>query len=139
MPDMRGCGTRPIDDDIERKEKTTECVEPPDLQVVAKNGENYTESIEDNVCHGVLRQCLHGGILDETAPEPAAELDKHGAGHDNDGGDAELDKGVVSRGETVETFERDLEKGNNHDDREDEDTDWFKPTAADWVCILVLS
>lgn len=81
---------------------------------------------------------MDAGVSYEAAPEPAAEFDEYGAGHDDDGREAELDDGVVAGGEAVEAFEGDLEEGGDHDDGEDEDANGFKTAAADRVGVLVL-
>lgn len=136
---MGGGGEGPVEDDVEGEAQAAQGVEPPHVRVVADDGEDDGEDVEDDVGHGVLRQRLHGGVLDEAAPEPAAEFDEHGGGHDDDGREAQLDDGVIARGQTVEAFERDLEKGRYHYDGEDEDADRFEFPATDRVGVLVLS
>lgn len=125
MFDVGGRGAGPVEDDVEGERQAAEGVEPPDVQVVSHDGKDDGEDVEDDVGHGVLGEGLHGGVLDEAAPEPAAEFDDDGAGHDGDGGDPQLDDGVVARGETLEAFQRDLEEGGYHYDGEDEDADGF--------------
>lgn len=133
--DVGAGGAGPVDDDVEGEEEAAEGVEPPEGGVVADEREDDGEDVEDDVGHGVLGQGLHGAVLDEPAPEPAAEFDEHGGRHDDDRGEAELDDAVVGRREPVETFEEDLEEGGYHDDAEDEDAERFEASAADGVAV----
>lgn len=97
--DVRRRGAGPVEDDVQGQREAAEGVEPPDPAVVAQDGEDDAEGVEDDVGDGVLGQGLHARVLDEAAPEPAAELDDDRRGHDEDGREAEpLDKGLMLAG-----------------------------------------
>ena len=138
VPDVRRRGLRPVEDDVQGEEDAAEGVEPPDAAVVPDQGKDDGEDVEDNVRHGVLGEGLHGGVLDEAAPEPAEEFDNNRCGHDGDGGEGEPDNAVIGAGQLVEAFEADLDKGGDHDDGEDEDADGFEAPAADGVGVGVV-
>ena len=76
---------------------------------------------------------LDTGILDQATPEPAEKLDKDGAGHDNNGWEAQTDDRVVIGGESFEALEGDLKERSYHYDGEDEHTDRFEPSSANGV------
>lgn len=139
VTDVGGGGAGPVDDDVEAEEQAAEGVEPPDGEGGAEDGEDDAEDVEDDVGHGVLGEGLDAGVLDEAAPEPAARFYEDGAGHDDDGGEAEGDDAVVRACKPVEALQRDLEEGGDHDDGEDEDADGFEAAPPDGVGGLVLA
>ena len=101
--------------------------------------EDDAEDVEDDVRHGVLGEGLHAGVLDEARPEPAAEFDDDGAGHDDDCRGRELDDGVVAGRQAVETLERDLEECRHHDDGKHQHADGLEASASHGVGVLVLA
>lgn len=105
VPDVRRRGAGPVHDHVQREQQPAQGVQPPDLEVVPHDGEDDAEGVEDDVRERVLGQGLHRRVFDQPAPEPAAELDQDGAGHDGDGGGAQLHHRVVARVEPVEAFE----------------------------------
>ena len=108
-----GCAGPGVDD-VEGEEEAAEGVEPPDGEVVAAEGEDDGKGVEDDVGHGVLREGLHGGVVDEAAPEPAEAFDDYGCRHDYYGKGGELHDGVVWAVEALDGFERHLEEGGYH-------------------------
>ena len=137
--DVQGGGLGPIDDDVQAEEETAEGVEVPEFGVGADEGEDDGENVEDDVGHGVLGEGLDAAVLDEPAPEPAAELEEDGGGHDDDCGEGEVDDGVVIGGEALDALEEDLEEGGDHDDGEDEDAEGFEFAPADGVGVVVVA
>ena len=141
VTDVRRGGAGPVEDHIQRQSEPAQGVEPPELGIVADDGEDDGEGVEDDIGHRVLRQGLHGAVPDQPAVQPAAQLDDDGQRHNDDAGDAELHDGVIgaAAGEPVDAFDEDLEEGDDHDDAEDEHADGLEAPPADGVGILVLA
>lgn len=78
VSDVRRGGAGPVEDHIQRQSEAAQGVEPPELGIVPDDGEDDGESVEDDIGHRVLRQGLHGAVLDQPAPQPAAQLDDDG-------------------------------------------------------------
>ena len=139
LADVRRRRARPVDHDVQREQQAAEGVEEPDVQVGAHEGEDDAEGVEDDVGAGVLRERLHARVGDEPAPEVAEQFEQDRAGHDEDRRQREMDDAVIARGEPVEAFERDLKKGCDHDDGEDEHPERFETPSTDGVRVVVTS
>ena len=140
VADVLGRGRGPVQDDEEREQQAPQGVEPPHARVEADQREDDGEGVEDDVGQRVLRERLHGAVLDQPAPDEAETLDGDGRGHDEDRRERELHDRVLLVGEeALEAFERYLEKGGYHDHGEDQDADGFETSPADRVGVLVLA
>lgn len=62
---------------------------------------------------------MHAGVFNQAAPQPAEEFDEHGARQNHNCREAQVDDGMVGRGEPLKALERDLEEGGYHYDGED--------------------
>ena len=78
MLDVHARRSGPVEDDVDGEDEAAESVEPPERGPVADEREDDGEDVEYNVRHGVLGQGLHAAVLDEPAPEPAAEFEEDG-------------------------------------------------------------
>ena len=138
---MRGGGAGPVEDHIQRQRQPAQGIEPPQFGIVADDGEDDGEGVEDDIGHRVLREGLHGAVLDQSTPQPAAELDDDGQSHDDDAGDPELHDGVIlpAAGEPVDALDEDLEEGDDHDDAEDEHPQGLEPPPPHGVGVPVLA
>ena len=135
---MRGTRTTPIDNDEQGQQKTTKRIEPPDLGVEAHKREQDTEDVENDIGFGVLGECLHRRVPDETAPEPTTALDDDGRGHDGDGRNGKLNDGAIVASQPAESLDGDLEEGGDHDDAKHQHTDGLKTATTYGIGVLVL-
>ena len=85
---------------------------------------------------GMHLQGSDTGVVNQTAPHPAAPLDNDSADHSGNGWDAELDDLVVRAGKSLNTLEENLAERRDHDDGKDQDTHWLKPIPLQLVCII---
>jgi hypothetical protein len=75
----------PIVDDVERKQASAQRIQPPDLELMADEGEEKGQRVEVNVCFTVLGECLDLGRLYPRATEPDGALDDNGGYHGEHG------------------------------------------------------
>ena len=101
-------------------------------------GEDDAEDVEHHVRHCVLRERLHGRVLNQPAPQPACKLYDHCPGHDNDSRLGQLHHRVIARRQPIETLQRHLGKGRDHHHRKHQHANRLQPAPPHRVFIRIL-